>query len=105
MIKTVSIKGNDYKVRQTLRAMFLFEEITRRPFKVETMLDNMLYLYCIILAGNPGNVISWDEFIDAADEDPEIITAINTILSETRKVESLLEDDQEEGDCEAQKKS
>ena len=101
MGNTVTIKGREFKVRNSMRAMFIFEHIAQKPFKVETALDNFLFLYSIILSSNPDNILSWDEFIDAIDEDNKIFDEINLILKEAKEVEKLLEssedDDKEDG--------
>lgn len=92
MGNTVKINGEDYKVKDTLRSLFIFEEITGRPYKVETVLDSYLFLYSVILASNPEKPIGWDAFIDAVDSDPSVAMAINRILAEAKKIEKLLEE-------------
>lgn len=105
MGNTVKICGEEYEVRNTLRSLFIFEEITGKPFKVETLLDNYLFLYSVILASNPGKPIAWEKFIDAIDSDPGVASLINSILAEAQKVEKLLEEEGgEEGDKGSKKK-
>ncbi len=72
-MKTISIKNKEYKVKQTLRALFIFEQITGRPFEIKTMLDNYIFFYSVILANNPDNILDWDDFIDALDENPNLL--------------------------------
>lgn len=90
MGNTVTISGKEFKVKNTLRAIFIFEEITGGTFKIETIRDNYLYFYSIILANNPDCVISWDEFIDAIDADPDIFKKMTEMLAEADKVQALL---------------
>ena len=87
---TISINNKEYKVKNTIRAMFIFEQITKKPFQIETLLDNYVYFYSILLASNPDNLIDWDEFIDALDNDPSIFKQLNEILTKNNKVEELL---------------
>ena len=102
-MNTIDIKGEAYKVKPTLRAMFIFEQISRKPFKIENMLDNYIYFYSLVLANNPDKVISWDTFIDALDEDPTIYEQLNNILLENSKIEEILNPEGEEGDGELKK--
>lgn len=98
----ITINGKDFKVKQTIRAMFLFEQITKKAFKVETLMDNYVYFYCLILANNE-EVLEWDEFIDALDNDPGIYTQLNEILVENSKIDKLLNSAEENGDGELKK--
>nr|DAW15072.1 MAG TPA: hypothetical protein [Caudoviricetes sp.] len=40
-------------------------------------MDNYLFFYCMLLANNPDNLLDWDEFIDAMDNDASLITQLN----------------------------
>lgn len=97
-IQTVKIKGTDYKVKNTLRAMFIYEEIQKKPFKIETLLDNYVFYYAVLLANNPDKVIDWDFFIDALDEDPGIFEHMTAILSGKEKLDELLSSPAKEGE-------
>ena len=44
-MKLITIKNKEYKIKQTLRALFIFEQITGRPFEIKTMLDNYIFFY------------------------------------------------------------
>lgn len=88
-MNNIKINEKEYKVKPTIRAMFIFEQITKKPFKVETMLDNYVYFYSLILANND-DVLEWDEFLDALDNDPTIYTQLNQILLKNSKIDELL---------------
>lgn len=100
---TIKINGKEYVIKYTLRALFIFEQITKRPFKIETLLDNYVFLYSIILANNSENLIDWNEFIDALDNDPKIYNQLNDVVNQTTKIDDLLSGD--EKDDGEQKKS
>ena len=36
---TITIKGNEYNVKYTIRSMFIFEKITKKQFKIESIMD------------------------------------------------------------------
>jgi hypothetical protein len=71
--------------------LFIFEQITGKSFKLETLLDNYIFYYSIILANNPNNVIDWDEFIDALDNDPKKLEEFGKVLSDEEKKDKLFE--------------
>lgn len=96
MTNIVKINGEEYKVKNTIRALFVFEQIAGKPFAIEGSLDNFLFLYSVILANNPDKMISWETFIDAMDSDPKLLDAINSILKEAREIEDLMEGEKEE---------
>lgn len=93
---TIEINGRKYKVRKTLRSLFIFEKLMNKPFQIETMLDNYAFFYSILLANNPEDPVGWDEFIDALDTDPSIFTTMAAILERQGKAEEILESGEEE---------
>ena len=89
---TVVINGKEYAVKYTIRALFLFEQITGKPFKIETLLDNYIFFYSMLLASNKENVLQWDDFIDALDADRTLFQRLNDIVAEQEKARQIFED-------------
>lgn len=106
-MKTITINGEDYKVKYTIRALFLMEQITGKPFSITTLLDNYLFFYCMILANNKDKekILSWDEFIDALDNDKELIKQLTEIQIEEQKKNELLADDKDKEGKTSKKKN
>ena len=99
-MKTITINGKEYKIKYTIRALFIFERIMDRPFEVKTLLDNYMFFYCMILANNPDDALAWDDFIDALDEDPALYQAISDVVKESQERSTMLSgasDDTDEG--------
>lgn len=94
---TINIKGTDYKVKQTIRSLFIWEQITERQFEIKSLLDNYLYFYCLLLANNE-DFMSWNEFINALDEDPRILIQMGKLLENQNEIEKLFESDEEDSD-------
>lgn len=90
MKNTITINGKELKVKNTIRAMFIYEQITNKPFKIETLLDNYVYFYSILLANNGDDILEWEDFIDALDNDPKIYLQLNQILLSSNKIDELL---------------
>ncbi len=92
-MNTITINGTDYKVKYTIRALFIFEQITGKAFEIKTLLDNYIFFYSMLLANNPDNVLDWNKFIDALDSDPSIYKQLNQLVEGEQKKQKLLCDD------------
>ena len=88
----ITINNKEYKVKYTIRALFIFEQITKRPFEIKTTLDNYLFFYSMILANNPDNLLDWEEFIDAMDNDTSLIGQLNKIIADSQRKNELFEE-------------
>lgn len=89
------INKKEYKMKYTFRALMLFEQITNKMFTIESLSDELIFFYCILLASNPDNTMTFDEFMDYIDEDPTLLTQFQQFLTDEaikrnvyRKVES-----------------
>lgn len=103
-MKTININGKDYKVKYTIRALFIFEQITGKAFKLETMLDSYIFYYSMILANNKDQVLQWDEFLDALDENPKLLQDMEKVMKEEDGKNSLFNDNKEDNNS-TQKKN
>ena len=88
----ITINDKEYKVKYTIRALFIYEQITKRPFEIKTTLDNYLFFYSMILANNPDNLLDWNEFIDAMDNDVSLIGQLNKIIADSQRKNELFEE-------------
>lgn len=97
-MKTVNINGKDYQIKQTVRALFLWEQIAGKQFEINTTLDNYLYYFCLILANNKDCELDWDAFLDAIDDDPTIIVEMTKALADLAKLEKMFESNETDAD-------
>ena len=75
-MKTITIKKQDYVLKYTLRAFFIFENFTGRQFAFGRMLYESLLFYSILLANNKDTfLMSFDEFVEACDSDPSLFAS------------------------------
>jgi len=102
-MKTVSINGKDYKVKYTIRALFIFEQITGKAFKLETILDSYIFYYSMILANNKDQVLQWDEFLDALDENPKLLQDMEKVMKEEEGKNNLFNNSEENEDSSEKK--
>lgn len=106
-MKQITINGTEYNIKYTLRSLFIFEQITGKPFKIENLLDNYIFFYSMLLACNSEkeNIITWDEFIDALDADPTLFTKINDAVEEQQQKDDLFQKDEDDNKNDVKKKS
>lgn len=95
---TITINKVKYKVKYTIRALFIFEQITGKAFEIKTLLDNYVFFYSLILANNPDNTILWDDFVDALDNDKNLINQLNKFLQEQEQKNNVFNSEDIEGD-------
>lgn len=101
-MKQITINGKNYSIKYSLRALFIFEQITNKSFEIKTLLDNYIFFYSMILASNKDKEpLDWDEFIDALDNNPNLMTDMNEVVENQQKVDKLIS----QGDGDEQKKS
>lgn len=81
-MKTITINGTEYNIKYTIRALFIFEQITGKAFKLESLLDNYIFFYSMILANNPDNVLDWDTYLDAIDSNPKLFAEMTDIVAD-----------------------
>lgn len=96
-MNTIQINDKEYKIKNTIRSLFIFEQITGKSFEIKTLLDNYVYFYSILLACNE-DVLTWDDFIEALDNDPTIIQRMNDAVVEQQKLTKVFNQEDENGD-------
>lgn len=97
-MKTIKIKEKEYKIKYTIRALFIFEQITGKPFSINTLLDNYVFFYSLILANNSEDCLTWDEFVDALDDNPNLFNEISELVDNTQKVDEVFQVQDEKGE-------
>lgn len=87
----ITIKNKEYQVKYTIRALFIYEQITGKSFNITTLFDNYLFFYCMILANNPDNVLDFEDYLDAIDNDKELYIQLSKTVEEYQKTENLFQ--------------
>lgn len=92
----VTIKDKTYKVKYSIRAMFVFEKLAGKLFKLESLIDFYIFYYSMILAGNPECTLLFDDFIDECDSNPALVTDIQNYLNAQFQKQGQLEPSKED---------
>lgn len=72
-IRKITINGVEYKVKRTIKAMFIMEQITGHPFAINTLQEQYLFFWCMLYANNPDTCLDYDDFLNAIDDDNDLI--------------------------------
>ena len=78
----ITIKEQTYKVKYSIRSLFIFEQLTGKTFTLESLLDQYIFFYSMILANNPESTLTFDQFIDECDEDFTLVTNLQKYVSD-----------------------
>lgn len=95
-MEKVTINGKEYAVKAGMKAIIVFETMAEKPFEIKNTTDVLTYVYSAILANNPETTLGFDEFLDAVDDNPELMTTLTDIVlkrSALSKVVAMSKDD------------
>ena len=88
-MRTVKINGVEYTLRYTLRALFIYEEITGKSYSGDRMVNSYILLSqvlcAMLMANNKDFPLTFDDVIDACDLDPSIFETFLAVLEEENK--------------------
>ena len=103
-MEKIKIKKKNYNVKYSLRALFLYEQITGKSFEITNTMETFIFYYCMILANNPDTKLTFDDFIDAIDTDPQLAIKMAQIMSAQNEKRKMLGGKEEEVEDEDEKK-
>lgn len=77
----ITILGREIEIRYTLRALFIFEQITGKIFALNTVTDQYILMYSLILANDSTLPMTFDDFIAECDKSPELIRQLQEFIT------------------------
>ena len=81
----ITIRDQKYKLKYSVRALFLFERITGKTFEAITLEDQFVFFYCLVLASNPEMQLTFEDFIDAVDSGDLDVQEIHKFVAEQQQ--------------------
>lgn len=84
----IQIKGTAYNIRYTIRAMFVFEQITGKIFRLENLTDYYLFYYSLLVANNSDLQMTFEDFINECDDEPALVIQLQEFLSKEMEKQS-----------------
>ena len=86
-IMKVHILERDIELKATFRAYIIFENITGKSFQqLSTLADVLTFFYATILGSAKTTDISFDDFLDFIDENPNIVTEFSEWMAGSNAV-------------------
>lgn len=76
----INIKNKEVELKYTFRSMIIYEKITGESFQPKGVTEVLIYLFSTIVASSKGIDLTFEEFIDFADENPNIVNEFNEWL-------------------------
>lgn len=86
----MEILGKEYNLKFGLRSMFIFESITGNAFNIQTVFDEYVYFYSCLAADTDNPPLDFEDFINYADEHPELLKEFDELLLAESKRRNLL---------------
>ena len=86
-IMKVQILGRDIELKATFRAYIIFENITGKSFQqLSTLADVLTFFYATILGSAKTTDISFDDFLDYIDANPNVVTEFSEWMAGSNAV-------------------
>lgn len=82
----IQIKNTEVELKNKMRSLLIYEQITNKPFNPTTVTDMILYFYSVILACKSDIDLTFSELMDIIDENPSVYEQFNEwLMSESHK--------------------
>lgn len=85
----ITIKDKNIELKQTMRSIMVYEQITGKPFSPTTITDILIYFYSVLIASDTSLEMPFDEFMDFVDDNPEAFENFNKWLAKTHEKNSV----------------
>lgn len=94
MMQTIKIKGQEYKIKQSFRALMEFEKLAgKNAYAADASVSDSLQMYyCLLLANNPEFKYTFDQFLELLDEDETLLPAFHEYLASLVQPEKAVAD-------------
>lgn len=100
---TITINNTNYKLKYTLRSLFVYEKITDNQFTGKSLIDYYILFYSTLLANNSDSFkYTFDEFIQLCDDDSSLFVQFTEFLNKELSIQNQF--NHEETDTDSKKK-
>lgn len=89
----VNIKGKEIELKNKLRSLMIYEQITEKAFNPVTITDMILYFYCVVLANEPSLDLDFNSFMEILDEQPDLFAQFNEWIVQVNKINQQFTDE------------
>lgn len=86
----ITIKGKKVELKNTMRSMIMYENITEKTFNPQTVTDIIVYMYCVVIVSANDYSITLDDFIDYIDKHDEVFNEFGAWLTDIANTNNIL---------------
>lgn len=79
----IKIKDLEITLKNSFRSLIIYEAMTKKTFKPETITDVIVYFFSVISASANPQQVDWDDFMDWLDNTPTAIAEFQNWLTST----------------------
>lgn len=77
----IKIKDLEITLKNSFRSLIIYEAITKKSFKPETITDVIVYFFSVISASANPEQVDWDDYMNWLDDYPTAISDFQTWLT------------------------
>ena len=86
----ITIKDKEIELKNSLRSMIMYENITEKTFSPENITDIIIYMFCVVLSSSNDYSLTLDEFIDYIDNNPNVFDEFGKWLTDVANTNNVL---------------
>lgn len=79
----IKIKDLEITLKNSFRSLIIYEAMTKKTFKPETITDVIVFFFSVISASANPQQVDWDDYMDWLDDNPSAISEFQTWLTST----------------------
>ena len=76
----INVNDREVEIKYSFRAIIIYEKMMNESFQPKGFTELLVFFYSTILASSNGIDLTFEEFIDYADENPNIVNEFNKWL-------------------------
>ena len=84
----ITIKDKTITLKKTFRSLIAYESATGKAFNPKTITETIMYFYCVIVSSDLNLELTYDDFMDWLDDNPEALQGFTAWIIEQSEIES-----------------
>lgn len=86
----ITINEKKITLKKTFRSLIAYESATGKAFNPKTVTDSIMYFYCVIISSALDLDLSFDNYLDWLDENPDTLKEFTEWLVMQNEIDSKL---------------
>ena len=90
---TVNLNNKQITLKNSFRAMMMYENINGSTYLGGGLTEAITYFYCVVVTSSKDYELSYDEFVNYLDENPDKLQEFSKWVTEISKNQNQLKKD------------